>query len=194
MKVIGLTGSIATGKSFVAEVFRKQNIKVFSSDFEVANILKEEGIITSISEQSDLKLCIKDKGIDKDKLSQIVFNNLKALKTLENIILPQVRKRMELFLEANKTEKVVLLEIPLLFEKSKQSYCHKVITTICSEKTQEERALRRNNIDKNRLDFIIKQQMPSKIKAALTDYLVYTDISYSFTQKQLEQVFIKEEI
>jgi len=101
---------------------------------------------------------------------------------------------MDLFIQNNKNETHILLEIPLLFEKSKQEYCDKIITTICSKQTQMERALRRKNIDKNRLDFIIKQQMASKKKAELTDYIVYTDISYSFTLTQLEQIFIREEI
>jgi dephospho-CoA kinase len=75
-----------------------------------------------------------------------------------------------------------------------QSLCYKVITTYCSEKTQKERALRRKNIDNKRLEFIIKRQMASNIKAKLTDYLVYTDISYAYTEKQIEEILFKEGI
>lgn len=194
MKIIGLTGSIATGKSFIAEIFRKKNIKVFSSDLEVSLILSEKEVIELIKQDNDLRQAFNENALDKEKLSKIVFNNKEALEKLENIVLPFVRKKMNSFIENNKHEKQVLLEIPLLFEKSKQEYCDKIITTICSIKTQTERALRRKNIDKKRLEFIMKQQMSSKKKAELTDYIVYTDISYSFTLTQIEQIFIKEEI
>lgn len=194
MKVIGLTGSIATGKSFVADLFRKRKIKVFSSDFEVSNLLEREEVIEEIKNISELANAVKAKEIDKTTLSRIVFDDIKALKLLEQILHPLVEVEMKNFLYKYKQEKTVLLEIPLLFEKERQVYCNRIISTYCSEVIQKERALRRKNIDINRLNFIIKQQIPSKIKAALTDYLVYTDISYLFTQRQLDQIFTKEDI
>lgn len=87
-----------------------------------------------------------------------------------------------------------MCEIPLLFEKNYQSFCYKVIATCCSDKTQIERALRRKNIDTERLNFIKKHQMHSNLKAKLANYVIYTDISYQYTRDQLEQIFLKEGI
>lgn len=192
MKILGLTGSIATGKSFVALFFRKKQIEVFSSDIEVGNLLKEREVIEQISEVIDLSISIKNHQIDKHNLSKIVFKNESALKKLEEILHPLVEKKMQEFINNNKDKKIILLEIPLLFERGHQSYCNKIITTYCSEKIQIQRALRRKNIDNERLSFIMKKQLPSKIKAQLTDYLVYTDISYDYTEKQLKQILEKE--
>jgi dephospho-CoA kinase len=194
MKILGLTGSIATGKSYVADLFRELNIVVFSSDKEVAKLLEETKVIDLIKKNPDLSLSIKEDGIDKNILSNIVFNNNNALNELENILHPLVDMRRKEFIEEHSEEKFILFEVPLLFEKSYQNSCYKVITTYCSDKTQKERALRRANIDIDRLNFIIKKQMPGKIKASLTDYLVYTDISYQYTKEQIEQIFIKEGI
>ena len=192
MKIIGLTGSIATGKSFVADIFRKNNIEVFSSDAEVGKLLKETKIIEIIKQEHRLKEVVKNDVIDKELLSNLVFNDQKLLEILENIIHPLVAKKRDEFFKNN--SKYGVLEVPLLFEKNYQSLCHKVITTYCSEITQQDRALRRKNIDKKRLDFIIKRQMPGNIKAKLTDYLVYTDISYEYTNKQIDEILFKEGI
>lgn len=194
MKIIGLTGSIATGKSFVAAEFRKQGVEVFSSDLEVSNILKENEVIAEIRKNKELSNSIIEEKLNKNILSKIVFGNKTSLKHLEEIIHPIVEQKMIDFLKKNSNKKVVLLEIPLLFEKKREKLCNKVISTFCSNKTQRERALRRNNIDNERLDFIIRQQISSKNKAAMTDYLVYTEVSYEFTKTQLNQIFIKEEI
>ena len=194
MRVFGLTGSIATGKSFVAEIFRQHNIAVFSSDGEVAKLLQEAGVIKAIKDQPELLACVKEDSIDKRILSNIVFDNHKALKDLEEILHPLVDAKRQEFIYNNQQEKVILLEIPLLFEKQYQKLCYKTLTTYCSNKTHRERALRRKNIDNHRLNFIIKQQMPGNIKAALTDYIIYTDISYEYTIKQIKQILLKEGI
>ncbi len=194
MKILGLTGSIATGKSFVAEIFRQHNIMVFSSDKEVANLLKEQRVIDEIRSKPELAGSVKENLIDKHLLSNIAFNKVDSLKILEKILHPLVDEKRKEFIDNNKDEKVILLEIPLLFEKKYQNFCNKVITTYCSEKTQKERALRRKNIDNNRLNFIMKQQFSSNIKARLTDYLVYTEISYEYTKNQIEKILLKEGI
>ena len=194
MKIIGLTGSIATGKSFVAEQFRKESIKIFSSDTEVSNLLLEREVINIIKETDDLNYVVQNGVVDKNLLSNIVFKDIQNLKKLEDILHPLVNNRMTKFIEKFKNEKIIVLEIPLLFEKKYQILCNKVITTYCSDKTQKERALRRKNIDISRLSFIKKQQMHGNIKAKITDYLIYTDISYEYTLNQVEQIFLKEGI
>jgi dephospho-CoA kinase len=194
MKILGLTGSIATGKSYVAEIFRQNNIIVFSSDKEVSNLLQDLIVIESIKNSSMLSPCLKDQQVCKNILSNIVFNNNNALNELEEILHPLVNKKREEFILNNKDQKFMLFEVPLLFEKGYQKFCDRIITTYCSEKTQKERALRRKNIDENRLSFIIKQQMPGNEKAKLTDYLIYTDISYQYTKQQIEELFLKEGI
>ena len=82
MKIIGLTGSIATGKSFVATQFRKKNIKIFSSDTEVSNLLLDINVINSIKKSDELGCVIKNDAVDKKLLSNIAFKDIKILKKL----------------------------------------------------------------------------------------------------------------
>ncbi len=194
MKILGLTGSIATGKSFVAEKFRQNNIPVFSSDKEVGLLIQKNEIVNMIKVFDEINVSVEEDKINKDVLSKIVFKNKNALNILEDLLYPFLNKAREDFLFQNSNEKTVLLEIPLLYEKNFQSLCNKVITTYCSEATQKDRALRRKNIDQERLEFIINQQMPGNLKARLTDYLVYTELSSQYTELQLKQIFYKEGI
>lgn len=195
VKIIGLTGSIATGKSFVAEIFRNKKIEVFSSDYEVSKLILEDYVINQIESNENLSISIKkDKKIDKEILSKLVFKNESNLDELEKILHPLVKKKMLEFISYNESKDFILIEVPLLFERGYKEICHKVITTYCNEKCQRERALRRNNIDKFRLDFILRRQISSKKKALLSDYMIYTGGSYLFTEKQLNEILQKEGI
>lgn len=189
MKIFGLTGSIATGKSFAAKFFTTKNIKVFCADKEVARLLTLPEVVALIKNCEALSAAVNNKKIDKNILSQLVFSNLNNLHLLENILHPLVQQQAEKFISANQNEKFIILEIPLFFEKNYQKYCHKVITTHCSEATQKDRALNRLNLDEEKYNFILKQQMPINHKALLTDYIIYTDISDQYTNKQLEEIF-----
>ncbi len=193
MKILGLTGSIATGKTFVAELFKQNNVKLFLSDLEVAKLLNEQAVIEQIRQITELSSSVtKAIAVDKKLLSDIVFSNIEALQALEKILHPLIEKEIRKFIDKNRLEKIIILDIPLLFEKGYQSYCTKIITTFCNVNTQRKRASERNNLDKNKLNFIMKQQMLGNLKAALTDYLVYTDISFSYTKKQIDQILLKE--
>jgi dephospho-CoA kinase len=195
MKILGLTGSIATGKSFVAEKFKERNIPVFLSDVEISVLLQEKDVIYKIKKTELLSSSVEESfAINKEKLSKLVFNNKSALEALEDILHPLVALRRDNFIKENYNKSAVLLDIPLLFEKNYQKICSKVITTYCSEKIQIDRALRRKNIDLNRLYFIMKQQISSLEKAKLADYIIYTEISYDYTTKQVEEILKKENI
>lgn len=192
MKIIGLTGSIATGKTFVTEIFKQNKIKTFHSDSEVFEVLKDNNIIKKIREKKILASSVQNNSLDKSLLSKLVFNNIEALKSLEDIIHPIIEKKIVDFIKENIDEKIIILDIPLLFEKKYQTYCKKIITTFCSSKSQKERVMRRSNIDEDRYNFILKQQISGDVKAALSNYLVYTDISKEYTKLQVEKIIIKE--
>lgn len=195
VKVIGLTGSIATGKSFVAEIFRNKNIDVFSSDKEVSNLLEEEIVVDQIKLSKHLKACVdKNEKIDKMILSRIVFSEDLKLEELEKILHPMVRKKILEFIDEREKKDFILIEVPLLFENGYKDICYKVLSTYCNKKNQKERALRRKNIDIERLEFILKKQINNVEKAKLSDYVIFTGGSYLFTDYQISSIMKKEGI
>lgn len=193
-KIWGITGSIATGKSYVSDILKNHKMKIYSSDLTVAELLKDEQIIDSIKRIPALSPAIKKKFLNKRELAAIVFNNEEALEVLESIIHPREKERLEKFIEFNQEEDFLVLDIPLLFETNKEKYCDKIITTICQEQSQIKRALKRENMDIAKFNFIINRQTSSNIKAGKSDYLVYTDITKCFTIFQVEQILRREGI
>lgn len=105
MLLIGLTGSIATGKSFIANIFKSKNIPCFSSDEQVAYLLQNQEVIKQISNLNFFHNAIEDSCINKKKLSDIVFNNKELLLILERVLYPFIKEKRENFIELNKKEK-----------------------------------------------------------------------------------------
>lgn len=176
MLVIGLTGSIATGKSFVATIFRKLDIPVFDSDKEVHNLLQGKAVEPVGKAFPEV---LSENNIDRKKLGDIVFSSPDKRKKLENIIYPLLNEERENFLkECNKKrQKVVILDIPLLFENGLENICDYVIVTYVDEKIQKERALQRNGITEEKFYKIKSLQMADSEKIKKADFVVDTSKS-----------------
>ena len=129
MKIIGLTGSIATGKSSVSDMFRCLKIPVHDADKVVHNFLGPNGlaVLDIINEFGSVGHL--DKGIDRQKLGNIIFSDPEAKNKLELIIHPLVWQNRNKFIKQMKLQnrKVVVLDIPLLFETESSIVCDEII-------------------------------------------------------------------
>lgn len=147
MLIIGLTGSIGVGKSNVAKEFRLLGIDVFDADREVHKMLGRGGIaVKKIAEIFPETLA--NGAIDRKKLGDIVFKDSGKLQKLENIVHPLVRAAEHRFISKGRTlqKKMVVLDIPLLFEKGFNQACDYNIVVIAPLFIQRERVLRRSNM------------------------------------------------
>jgi dephospho-CoA kinase len=160
MKKIGITGNIGSGKSTVSDIIKKLGYKVFESDQEVSKLLDNQEIVRVIKEEfnSKIKGLIKKDKIDRSRLSDFVFSNATGLKKLESIIHPKVWEEKEKFFIKNIKEKIVFLDIPLLFEKKLQSNFNYIIYTFVAKRIQKERVLNRKNMNEKKLNQIISNQ------------------------------------
>ena len=143
MKIIGLTGGIASGKNFIAEIFANNGAAIFDADEEVHNLLESDKSTIKEVKKFSPESFIEHK-INRKILRKIVFSNSKKLEMLEKILHPKVRKKYQSFLNKSKKEgrKMVILNIPLLLEK-KGYECDKIIAIISTKSIQRERFLRR---------------------------------------------------
>ena len=150
MKIIGLTGSIATGKSSVSNMFKYMRIPVHEADKEVHNLLGPHGlaVLDIISEFGDVGNI--DIGIDRQKLGDMIFVDPLAKKKLELIIHPHVWRDRNKFIKQMKLQnrKLVALDIPLLFENGSDIICDKIICVWAPYFLQKQRALKRIKLDK----------------------------------------------
>ena len=169
---IGLTGSIAVGKSYVLSIFKTEyNIPVFSSDECVKEIYRNNADLNNFIKNEILGSNIE---FSNEDIANIVFADRTKLEKLENYIHPLVKIERDNFIkqERNKKSKFVVIEVPLLFEKNLDLEFDKVILIHVSEDIQEKRALSRKNMNKEKYLAIKANQIPDNEKIKRSDFII----------------------
>ena len=169
---VGILGSVGSGKSFVAKIFRELGFNIFSADNEVANIYKNNKIINKkIAKFFKLKL-YKGK-INKQELRDLLKKSPKKFNFLNKIIHPIVRKRLVLFLSRFKKNKLVVLDIPLLVENKMLNIVDILVLVKTKSSSFLSRIKKRKNLDKQFLNILKKQQASEMIKESYADFKIY---------------------
>ena len=169
---VGIIGSVGSGKSFVANIFKELNFNIFSADNEVNNIYKKnKSVNKKISRFFKLKLY---KGrIYKQELRDALKKNPKKFSFLNKIIHPIVRKKLVLFLSKFKKNRLVVLDIPLLVENKMFNFVDIFILIKTRSNSFNTRIKKRKNLDKHFLNILKKQQKSEKIKEGHADFVIY---------------------
>ena len=184
MIIIGITGSIGTGKSTIASMMRILNFKVHDSDLEVKKILENNQLVKNkIKKKWPNVIFFKgnEQFIDKKKLSDIVFNYPEEKSLLENIIHPVVYENRDKFINKNKNKKLVVLDVPLLYETGTDKICDYVFLAYTSETKQKARVLSRENMTEEKFNLIRKSQWTQKMKLKQNPYLIITSHGKTIT-------------
>lgn len=169
---VGILGSVGSGKTFIANIFKELSFNIFSADNEVANIYKNNKIVNrKIAKFFKLKL-YRGK-INKQDLRDSLKKNPKKFKFLNKIIHPIVRKRLVLFLSRFKKNKLVVLDIPLLVENKMLNFVDIFILVKTKSNSFLSRIKKRKNLDKQFLNILKKQQASEKIKESYADFIIY---------------------
>ena len=172
---VGLTGGIGAGKSTVADLFSKRGAVVIRSDELARQVIEPE---TPGQKQVISRFGIEilnDKGsIDRAKLAQIVFKDDVALKDLENIVHPLVRKRTNQLMSEQTSETIIINEIPLLLEKNMESLFDFLVIVISSEKNRLERLLQRG-VSEDQAKARMAKQVDDQARKAAADFLIVND-------------------
>lgn len=191
MKVIGLTGGIATGKSEVAKILRKMGISVFDAD-AVVHSLYQNGIAASYLKDLCPEAVVGLK-VDRQKLSALLAKQHDLLKKIETIIHPLVRDaELRFVLEAKASHSVmVVIDSPLLIETGHYKDLDATVLVSTDKQNQMERALSRPNVTKSKIEFIISKQMPTVEKRKLVDLVIENDGSLEELEIQVRSCFQK---
>ncbi len=186
MKNIAITGSFASGKSFVLNCVKSLGYMIFSCDDFIREAYKDiklQNIV--VGEIEGLEV------FDKKKLSKIIYDSPELRKKLESIIHPIVRTGIREFEELNKNQKFVFTEVPLLFESNFDKYFSYSICVYCLEETRLQRAKERGvqNIDLyNRIKSV---QLDQEEKKRRSDFVINSDTSREEIEKSLEDIIKK---
>ena len=168
---VGILGSVGSGKSFVANIFKELGFNIFSADQVVSQIYeRNKNINKKISIFFKLKL---NRGkINKNELRDNLKKNPKKFKYLNKIIHPIVRKKLILFLSKYKKTKLVVLDIPLLIENKMFNFVDIFIFVKTKPNIFKIRIKKRRNLDKQFLKLLENQQADEKIKKSYADFTV----------------------
>ena len=188
MIIAGLTGSIAMGKTETAKMFAARGIPVFDSDAAVHELYAVGGAAVEPLRALAPDAIIEGK-IDRRELAAAVQADPDLLKRIESVVHPLVKSRQLAFLaEAATRSDIAVLDIPLLFETSRDKDVDVLIVVSASAELQRERALARPGMTPEKLDFILSRQMPDAEKRARADYVIDTSVSLADTARRVDEV------
>tara|TARA_B100000614_G_scaffold209624_1_gene192566 strand:- start:633 stop:1250 length:618 start_codon:yes stop_codon:yes gene_type:complete len=182
--VIGLTGSIAMGKSTAAQMFRDLGVPVFDADAAVHSLMDQNGEAVDAVEQR-FPGVTRAGTVDRAALGKRVFGDAEALKALEVILHPLVRRREKQFMAGahRRRASVVVLDIPLLFETGGQRRCDLTVVVSAPAFLQKMRALKRSGMTPERLNAVLAKQMPDAEKRRRADHVVPTGLGKGYTRR-----------
>ncbi|WP_438721646.1 dephospho-CoA kinase [Bartonella rochalimae] len=188
MKIIGLTGSIAMGKSTTAYFFKQAGIPVFSADEVVHQLYSSEPTVSLI--ESAFPGITENGQVNRLKLSEILVNNSKKLKILEKIIHPLVREKEREFINIARQQKkkLVVLDIPLLFETKSESRVNSIVVVSSPPEIQKARAMSRPNMSEEKFSIINAKQLSDKQKRKYADFVIDTGKDFENTRQQVLRV------
>jgi dephospho-CoA kinase len=192
MKILGLTGSIGMGKSTAAAMLRRMGVPVHDADATVHRLLGPDGAAVAVVTAAFPGVG-KDGAIDRAELGRRVFGDLAQLRRLERILHPLVRRAETLFLKTwrRRRARLVVLDIPLLYETRGEKRCDQVAVVTCPAFLQAQRVLRRPGQSPARLAAIRAQQMADGAKRRRADHIVPTGSGRGPTWRKLSAL-VKE--
>ena len=177
---IGLTGSIASGKTTASKIISRQRGLLFSADKIVKKLYEKCSFRRLVAKKLKLKLKLKFKKELKNK----ILENKENLKKLEKIIHPIVRKEMFLFLKNNKNKKLLFFEIPLLIESKLTDYFD-VIIFIKSTKSLRLKRYQSKGGNEDLFALLDKQQLKDAKKIKFCDHIIVNNKSLYILKKKL---------
>lgn len=190
MKLVGLTGGIGCGKSYLCRHLDHIGVRVIDTD-DISRqlLLPGQPTLELVKQAFGDDICVDDGSLDRQKLSHIVFSDQNSLKLLERILHPRIREVWESITDqwAQQGSNLGVVVIPLLFETGAQNRFDAIISLACSSDTQKDR-LRSRGWDEVHIQKRISAQWSLREKVEASDYMIWTDTKYSITILQWELI------
>ncbi|EGW0544920.1 dephospho-CoA kinase [Listeria monocytogenes] len=187
-KTIGLTGSVATGKSTVSNLIQQAGIPLVDADIAARKVVEPgtEGLKEIVAYFGG-EILLADGTLDRAKLGEIIFKDKEKREKLNEITHPRVKDYMlearERFFRAG--EELVFFDIPLLFESHLESLVDQIVVVWTTPETELKRLMERNNLTKEDALRRIESQMGIDEKARKADFVIDNNESLEKTQKQV---------
>lgn len=184
---IGITGSIACGKSTVSSHLKGKGYTIIDADKLGHIALTSDEVKEKLKKSFGLEI-LENNEVSREKLGNLVFGNDKNLKILNSIVHPYIRKIILQLQENHRDERFVFLDIALLFEAGFEDLVEKIIVVHVDEKIQLARLMSRNALSKEQAMFRIESQMSSKDKSKLGNYVINNSNTKEETYRQIDLI------
>jgi dephospho-CoA kinase len=193
MLTVGITGGIGSGKSTVAEYFRRLDVPVIDADLITRELMQpRHPVYERVIERFGRGIIGNNGQLERRKLRSVVFQNAKARKDLERIIHPEVwteiLKQLETFDSA-----YTLVVVPLMVESDRVKIFDRVLVVDCDEKDQIERVVRRDGCTEDEVKAIIRVQAPRLARLAIATDIIHNTgdvVKLERDVKQLHNQFL----
>jgi dephospho-CoA kinase len=184
---LGLTGSIGMGKSTVAAMFAEEGIPLFDADAAVHRLQGPGGAVVAEIE-ARFPGTTGAAGVDRTALSERVLGDPEALQALEAIVHPAVAREREAFLAANRDRPLVVLDIPLLFEKGGWDQVDRIAVVSAPEEVQRARVLARPGMTAQKFERILSLQLPDAEKRTRAHFVIPTGCPEEETRQAVRRI------
>jgi dephospho-CoA kinase len=184
---LGLTGSIGMGKSTVAAMFAEQGVPVFDADAAVHRLQGPHGALVD-----EIESCFPGTtgtaGVNRGALAERVLGEPEALRRLERLVHPAVAREREAFLAAHSGSRLVVLDIPLLFEAGGWNRVDKIAVVSAPAEVQRARVLARPGMTEAKLARILARQLPDEEKRTRADFVIPTGGTLDQTRDSVRRI------
>ena len=192
--IIGLTGSIASGKSTVANMLKERGYPIVDSD-EIARLVVEPGspVLKEIEKAFGEESIRADGTMNREAVGKIVFSHADKREQLNALIHPAIRKELIAQKEAHLAAgaETVILDIPLLFENKLHSYVEKIIVVSVTPDVQKKRLMERNGLSEHEASERIASQIPVAEKEQGADAVIHNNGPLAETARQVDELLAK---
>lgn len=189
--IVGLTGGIGSGKTTIAMMFHELGVSIYIADVEAKKLMHtSEAIKKELMEAFGEETYVNGE-LNRNHLSNIVFNQPKELQKINAIVHPRVGQHFKDWYEAHSDEKYVIKEVAILFENDSYKQCDKIITVVAPIEERFRRILLRDTTTREAVQNRINNQWSDDKKMALSDYIIYNE---DLEQVQGQVIKIHQEI
>lgn len=191
MKVYGLTGGIASGKSTIAAMFVERGAAAIDADALARDVvLPGKLAYEKVLEEFGHEILLPDKTINRALLREIVFGNTQRRRLLENIIHPEIRNEAFLRIESYRKEGVnyCIYHAALLVEAGEYRNLDGLIVVKVEKRQQVERLVAREGVTIREAEALIRTQFPLEKKLEVADYIIDNSESLENTKRQVEEL------
>lgn len=188
---IALVGNIASGKSTVEKFLtEKYGFSVLDTD-KACHFLLEKLSAKIIQEFKNYEILDENGRLSREKLGKVVFYNEDLKTKLENILYPNLRVEINRYFEDHKSEEIVFVAIPLLFEANMENLFDKIMFVYCNDEIRLERLIKRNNYTREYAQKRLNSQLSQEEKVEKSDIIIQNNSDKIALEQEIDKALNK---